>query len=47
MSVTKKIKKTFCGRKKSFSVLKGVNGLPPNTLKVVLVKCFIIFSHYS
>ena len=34
-------KKTFC--KKSCSV-KGVNGMPPNTLKLFSTKCFFLFS---
>ena len=46
MSRTNNLKKKFCG-KKSFSVPRGVNGLPPSTLKLVLIECFINFPHYS
>ena len=32
---------------KSFSVVRGVNEMPPSTLKEIYVKYFILFSHRS
>ena len=32
---------------KGFSVFRGINETPPNTLKLVLAKCSINFSHHS